>query len=71
MPGCLLLWVSDVLVVSIDYKQSVRQTAHVFDTAQAAIILQLTSAHQRFFLGQLFESTVLRLSFRSFRRLMD
>ena len=57
-----------MFVVSIDYKQSVRQTAHVFDTAQAVFqFLQLTSAHQRFFLGQLFESTVLRLSFQVFQ----
>ena len=34
---------SNVFVVSIDYKQSVRQTAHVFDTAQAVFqFLQLT-----------------------------
>ncbi|AMO50498.1 Hypothetical protein AKI40_4121 [Enterobacter sp. FY-07] len=58
----------DVLVVSVDNEQSVRQTAHVFDTAQAVFqLVQFTSAHQRFFLGQLVEGTVLRLSFQVFQ----
>ena len=57
-----------MLVVSVDNKQCVRQAAHVFDTAQAVFqLVQLTSAHQRFFLGQLVESTVLGLSFQVFQ----
>lgn len=57
-----------MLVVSVDNEQCVRQAAHIFDTAQAVFqLVQLTSAHQRFFLGQLVESTVLGLSFRVFQ----
>src|SRR5690606_12958019 len=45
---------SNALVVNVDHEQSVRQTAHVLDTTQAAIqFFQITRTHQSFFLGQL------------------
>ena len=60
----------DVLVVCIDYEQRVWQAAHIFDTAQAVFqLVQFTSTHQRFFLSQLIESTVLRLGFQIFQAL--
>ena len=59
-----------MLVVCIDYEQRVWQAAHIFDTAQAVFqLVQFTSAHQRFFLSQLVESTVLRLGFQIFQAL--
>ena len=59
-----------MLVVCIDYEQRVWQAAHIFDTAQAVFqLVQFTSAHQRFFLSQLIESTVLRLGFQIFQAL--
>ena len=52
-------------MVNVDHEQSVRQTAHVLDTTQAAIqFFQITGTHQGFFLGQLGESTVLGLNFQ-------
>src|SRR5690606_9945888 len=55
----------DALVVDVDDEHGVRQTAHILDTTQAALeLLEVTGAHQRFFLGQLVESTVLGLGFQ-------
>ena len=52
-------------MLNVDHEQSVRQTTHVLDTAQRALqLLQLTAAHQRFFLGQLFKSTIFTLGFQ-------
>ena len=52
-------------MINVDHEQCVRQAAHFLDTAQRAFqLLQLTAAHQRFFLGQLFEGTVFTLNFQ-------
>ncbi|MNP70662.1 hypothetical protein D3C76_1669240 [compost metagenome] len=57
-----------MFVIGIDNKQSVWQTAHVLDTTQGVFQLgQFTSAHQRFFLGQLVEGAVLGLDFQIFQ----
>src|SRR5574344_967057 len=60
----------DVLVLGIDNEQNVRQAAHVLDTAQALLqLFHFASTHQRLFLGQLVEGTVLSLGFQVFQTL--
>ena len=52
-------------MVNVDHEQSVRQTAHILDTTQAAVqFFQITATHQRFFLGQLGKGAVLGLGFQ-------
>src|SRR5690625_3330685 len=55
----------DALVIHVNHKQRIGQTVHVFDTTNGALeLLHIAGAHQRFFLGQLVEGTVLALRFQ-------
>ena len=65
MPSFFGLLNRDPLMVDIDHEQRIGQSAHVLDTANRALkLLHHARAVQRFFFGELVESTVIALLFQ-------